>query len=102
MSRTPFKNPPPRTSNPELFKLLDGTQSLNQWAPRGGVLRCTIDDGGGVDGSLPIISIDDQEFSWDEFGRMLCTHAGWGMRVIFVPDDELEQVSKIAVREPNE
>lgn len=76
--------------------------TVNQWAPRGGVLRCTIDDGGGDDGSLPVISIDDQEFSWDEFGRMLCTHAGWGMRLIFVPDDELEQVPKIAVREPNE
>ncbi len=76
--------------------------TTNQWAPRGGVLRCTIDDGGGDDGSLPVIHIDDQEFSWDDFGKMLCTYAGWGMRLIFVPDDELEHVPKVAVREPDE
>lgn len=71
-------------------------------APRGRVLRCTIDDGGGDDDSLPVISVDDQEFSWDEFGRMLHTFAGWGMRLIFVPDDELERSPRIEVREPNE
>ena len=93
-----------------LFRSIPGGSSqvthypgtTNQWAPRGGVLRCTIDDGGGDDGSLPVICIDDQEFSWDEFGKMLCTYAGWGMRLIFVPDDELEHVPKVAVREPNE
>jgi len=75
---------------------------INRWAPRGRVLRCTIDDGGGDDDSLPVISVDDQEFSWDEFGRMLHTFAGWGMRLIFVPDDELERSPRIEVREPNE
>jgi len=33
---------------------------------------------------------------------MLCTYAGWGMRLIFVPDGELEHVPKVAVREPDE
>ncbi len=51
------------------------------------ILLCTIDDGG--DGSLPVVDIDDQEFLWDESGKMLCTYAGGGMRLIFVPDDEL-------------
>ena len=72
--------------------------TMTEWAPRGGVLRCVIDDGGGEDGSLPIIHVDDMEFSWDEFGRMLCTHAGWGMRIVFVPDDELERTPKVVVR----
>ena len=52
------------------------------------------------DGSLPVTYIDDKEFAWDEFGRMLCTYAGWGMRIIFVPDDELEQAPRIVVGEP--
>ena len=74
--------------------------TTNQWTPRGGVLRCVIEDGGGEDGSLPVIYLDEQEFTWEDFGRMLCTYAGWGMRIVFVPDDELEQPTKIAVREP--
>jgi len=75
--------------------------TVNQWSPRGGALRCCIEDGGGENGSLPVIHIDDREFTWDEFGKMLCTYAGWGMRIVFVPDDELEQTPKIAVREPD-
>lgn len=73
--------------------------SINQWSPRGAVLRCIIEDGGGEDGSLPTIFVDDQEFSWDEFGRMLCTYAGWGMRIVFVPDDELEKAPKVSIQE---
>ena len=74
----------------------------NGWSPRGGVLRCCIEDGGGKDGSLPVICVDDREFTWDDFGRMLCTYAGWGMRIVFVPDDELERTPKIAVQEPHQ
>jgi hypothetical protein len=76
--------------------------TMTEWVPRGGVLRCVIDDGGGEDGSLPVIHVDDQEFDWQEFGRMLCTYAGWGMRIVFVPDDELERAPKIAVWEPDD
>ena len=76
-------------------------ETVNRWSPRGGVLRCLIEDGGGEDGSLPVIIVDDREFTWDEFGRMLCTYAGWGMRIVFVPDDELDQIPKVVVREPN-
>jgi hypothetical protein len=36
---------------------LPGT--MTEWVPRGGVLRCVIEDGGGEDGSLPIIHVDD-------------------------------------------
>ncbi|MGA2066688.1 MAG: hypothetical protein ABSG86_17055 [Thermoguttaceae bacterium] len=76
--------------------------TANRWSPRGGVLRCLIEDGGGEDGSLPVIHVDDREFSWEEFGRMRCTYAGWGMRIVFVPDDELERTPKIIVREPED
>src|SRR5438128_7568087 len=69
-----------------------------QWTPRGDVLRCIISDGG--PDNEPIIYIDDRELSWKEFGRLLTTHAGWGMRVIFVPDDETHIEPPIEVREP--
>ena len=75
--------------------------TVNEWSPRGGVLRCRIDDGGGEDGTLPIIHVDDREFTWDEFGRMILTYAGWGMRIVFVPDDELDRNPKTAVQEPD-
>jgi hypothetical protein len=76
--------------------------TMTDWVPRGGVLRCVIDDGGGDDGSLPVIHVDEHEFDWEEFGRLICTYAGWGMRIVFVPDDELDRSPRIAVREPDD
>ena len=72
----------------------------DQWTPRGDVLRCIIDDGG--PDNEPIIHIDDQELSWTQFGRLLTTYAGWGMRIIFVPDDETAVEPLIEDREPND
>lgn len=77
-------------------------ETVNQWTPRGDVLRCQIEDGGGDDGSLPVIYIDAQPFSWEVFGKMLSTYAGWGMRLVFVPDDEVDATPRIEVREPDE
>jgi hypothetical protein len=34
-----------------------------------------------------VVEIDDREFTLEEFGKMLVTYAGWGMRIEFVPDD---------------
>ena len=71
-----------------------------QWTPRGDVLRCVVSDGG--PDNEPVIHIDDHELSWQEFGRLLTTYAGWGMRIIFVPDDETDLEPRIEVREPRE
>ena len=71
----------------------------DQWSPRGHVLRAVISDD---EDGRPIICIDDREFSLKEFGQMLTTFAGWGMRVIFAPDDETELTARIEVREPTE
>jgi hypothetical protein len=49
----------------------------------------------------PIVYIDDRELSWKEFGRLVTTYAGWGMRLIVVPDDELDEEPRIEVREPD-
>ena len=35
-------------------------------------------------------------------GRLIRAYAGWGMRTVFVPDDELDRTPKIAVREPGD
>ncbi len=75
---------------------------MTEWVPRGGVLRCVIEDGGGEDGDLPVIHVDDREFEWEDFGRLLCTYAGWGMRIVFVPDDELDRTPKTIVQEPDD
>ncbi len=74
-------------------------QRSDQWVPRGDVLRCVID--GGPDGET-VINIDERELSLREFGRLLSTYAGWGMRIVFVPDDELEREPRVEVREPQD
>jgi hypothetical protein len=71
-----------------------------QWVPRGGVLRCVIDDGG--PDCEAILYIDEQALSLQEFGRLLCTYAGWGMRIVFVPEGDLGTTPRIEVCEPDE
>lgn len=72
-------------------------RDADQWIPRGGVLRCVVHDGGPE--NEPIIHVDDRKLSWDEFGRLLTTYAGWGMRIVFVPRDELDEAPCIVVRQ---
>ncbi len=68
--------------------------------PRGDVLRCHITDGSEVEGDPVAIYIDDQEYTLREFGEVLSMYAGWGMRVAFVPDDEVYEEPAIEVRKP--
>jgi len=72
----------------------------DQWSPCGDLLRCHVDDGG-PEGEITV-HIDDQELSLREFGRLLSTHAGWGMRIAFVPSELVEEEPEVEVREPNE
>ena len=58
-------------------------------------------DDGGPEGEITV-HIDDQELSLREFGRLLSTHAGWGMRIAFVPSELVEEEPEVEVREPNE
>jgi hypothetical protein len=77
---------------------IDYRQNSDQWVPRGDVLRCIIDDGG-PDGEV-VIHLDDQELSLGEFGRLLRVHAGWGMRIAFVPEEFVRENPKVKVRKP--
>ena len=69
----------------------------DQWVPRGAVLRCLIDDGGPDNEAT--VTIDDKELTMHEFSGLLKTYAGWGMRIIFVPEDELHKAPTIEVRD---
>ena len=49
-----------------------------------------------------VIYIDDREFDLAEFGALLRCFAGWGMRIAFVPEDEVTEQPEIEVREPED
>lgn len=71
----------------------------DQWVPRGDVLRCVIHD---EDGRRAVIEIDDKEFTLEEFGTLLTTCSGWGMRLVFVPEGELEKQPVIVIEDPED
>jgi hypothetical protein len=78
---------------------IDYHKNSDQWVPRGDVLRCIIDDGG-PNGEVTI-HIDDQELSLAEFGRLLSVHAGWGMRIAFVPEEFVAENPTVKMRKRN-
>ncbi len=71
----------------------------DQWVPRGDVLRCVVMGSQG-EPDEPFLTIDDCDFAPREFARMVSAFGGWGMRIVFVPDDELHDEPNITVREP--
>ena len=60
-------------------------------------MRCLVECG--EDGQT-VVHIDDWELSMEEFGRMLSTYEGWGMRIEFTPDDETDRRPRLEVRDP--
>jgi hypothetical protein len=81
---------------------LEYSKQSDQWVPRGHVVRSVIvnDSPTGIDDTF--ISIDDRDFTVAEFLKMVGTFGGWGIRIAFVPDDEIHEQPKIKVREPRE
>ena len=71
----------------------------DSWTPRGDVLRCVIDQN---EEGETTVWIDHQELTLQEFGKVLSVYAGWGMRIVFVPDDEIFRTPTIEVREPKD
>ena len=82
---------------PPAEKQIDYHEESDQWVPRADVLRCIIDDAS-PSGEVTI-HIDNQELSLAEFGRLLSEHAGWGMRIAFVPEEFITENPTIKVRE---
>lgn len=68
-----------------------------QLVPRGDVLRCHITDCASDEADPVAIYIDDEEYSLQEFGEILRMYAGWGMRVVFVPDDGVHEEPVVRV-----
>ena len=75
---------------------IEYSELTGQWETRGDVLRCVITCGD-LDAREPAFEIDGKEFSLREFGAMLLSHEGWGMRIVFVPEDELHKTPRIKV-----
>jgi hypothetical protein len=90
--------------NKTVFEVQPGMQQIeyyergDQWVPRGDVLRCIIDDAG-PEGEA-VIHIDGHELSLRDFGRLLAVHAGWGMRIAFVPEDHVTENPKVEIGNP--
>jgi len=72
----------------------------NQWTPRGHVVRCVVLGSSG-DPDEPFVSVDDRDLTPCESARMVGTFGGWGMRIVFVPDDEIHDAPIVEVREPD-
>lgn len=74
----------------------------NQWVPRGHVLRCQIMSDAAIPPSLDelFVSIDGRDYTLGEFMTMVGTFGSWGMRIEFVPRDELHQRPRLRVQEP--
>ena len=74
-------------------------EDSGQWVPRGQVLRCHIEDN---EQGEAVILVDDHELGMAEFGGLLKVYAGWGMRIAFVPRDEVTEEPEIEVRDPGD
>jgi hypothetical protein len=72
----------------------------DQWVPRGHVLRCRAMGVTGDDPKEPFVTIDDRDLTPMEFAKMVSTFGGWGIRIVFVPDDEIHDEPVVEVREP--
>jgi hypothetical protein len=69
----------------------------DQWVPKSSVLRCQIqvDEHGQI-----IVKIDERRLRLKQFGKLLASHGGWGMRIEFVHTDEVHHRPALQVRQP--
>jgi hypothetical protein len=75
---------------------IEWCKDTGHWLARGHVLRCVVHDDSD---RMPRVTIDDKDLSWEQFGQVVVTFAGWGARIVFVADDELDDEPHIEVRE---
>ena len=90
---------PTLTEIPPGSPQIEYSEWSDQWVPRGHVLRCHIEDD---EEGKPVIHVDDVELDLEAFGRMLLTFCGFGMRIAFVDEEDVNDEPEIAVREPED
>jgi hypothetical protein len=69
----------------------------DQWVPRSCVLRCLIQV---AEHGEIIVKIDGRKLRLKQFGKLLAAYGGCGMRIEFVPADEVHRRPVLQVREP--
>ena len=62
-------------------------------------MRCLIEDN---EHHQLVVKIDERELQLEQFGKLLTTYAGWGMRIEFVPEDAVHRRPVLEVREPEQ
>lgn len=75
------------TEMAEGARQIEFDNSYKSWTMLSDVLRCELTSGSEPDELM--VYIDDEELSWDEFGQMLQSYMGWGMRVTLLPQEQL-------------
>ncbi len=76
---------------------IEYSEKCQQWVPRGDVLRCVV----GCHNDSIGVEIDDRFLDIEEFGRMLQTFEGWGMRITFVPQKDIFFEPKTKLEDPD-
>jgi hypothetical protein len=69
----------------------------DQWVPKGSVLRCQIQV---TEHDEIIVKIDERKLRLKQFGKLLASYEGSGMRIEFVPTDEVHHRPALQVRLP--
>ena len=87
------------TEIPPGLPQIEFSEWSDQWVPRGHVLRCQIEDD---EEGRPVIHVEDVELDLEAFGRMLLTFRGFGMRIAFVDEEDVNDEPEIVVREPED
>ncbi len=79
-------------------------EGCDQWSMTGDVLRCVVGYGHNPETGVPApnIKIDGRELTWAEFGKMISSLEGWGIRLAIVPDDETHILPDIQVMDSRE
>jgi hypothetical protein len=80
------------------------SEKCDQWVPRGHVVRAVILSDAAIEPNLdePFVCVDDRDYTLREFFKMVGTFGGWGMRIAFVPDDEIHEQPRVRTREPED
>ena len=90
---------PTLTEIPPGLPQIEYSERSDQWVPRGHVLRCHIEDD---EEGRPIIHVDDVELDPGGLRPDASGICGFGMRIAFVDEEDVNEQPEIVVREPED